>query len=58
MPVATRTPVKREPTEPQASIKANGVGIPHLQEWEEVKIPVIKARIRVNGRNGSIIMRK
>ena len=28
----------REPTEPQASIKANSVGIPHLQEWEEVKI--------------------
>ena len=27
----------REPTEPQASIKATGVGIPHLQAWEEVK---------------------
>ena len=28
----------REPTEPQASIKANGVGIPRLQAWEEVNI--------------------
>lgn len=27
----------REPTEPQASIKATGVGIPRLQAWEEVK---------------------
>ena len=35
-PVATLTPMMREPTEPQASIKATGVGIPHLQAWEEV----------------------
>ena len=27
----------RELTEPQASIKANGVGIPLLRAWEEVK---------------------
>ena len=30
--------MKREPTEPQASIKATGVGIPRLQAWEEVKL--------------------
>ena len=28
----------REPTEPQASIKATGVGIPRLKAWEEVKM--------------------
>lgn len=28
--------MKREPTEPQASIKATGVGIPRLQAGEEV----------------------
>lgn len=29
-------PVKREPAEPQGSIKPNGVGIPALQDGEEV----------------------
>lgn len=30
-------PVKREPSEPQGFIKPNGVGIPALQDGEEVK---------------------
>lgn len=29
--------MKREPAEPQASIKATGVGIPALQDGEEAK---------------------
>ena len=40
----------REPTEPQASIKANSVGIPHLQEWEEVKI------VSAHGKHGKGFM--
>ena len=31
-------PVKREPAEPQGFIKPNGVGIPALQDGEEVKL--------------------
>lgn len=33
-------PVKREPSEPQGFIKPNGVGIPALQDGEEVKAAV------------------
>lgn len=40
-PVATRTPVKREPSEPQGFIKPNGVGIPALQDGEEVKVGIL-----------------
>lgn len=34
-PVATQTPVKREPAEPQGFIKPTGAGIPRLQAGEE-----------------------
>lgn len=37
-PVATQTPMKREPAEPQGFIKPTGVGIPHLQAGEEVNV--------------------
>ena len=35
----------REPSEPQGFIKPNGVGIPALQDGEEVKIAVSPATV-------------
>lgn len=33
--------MKREPSEPQGFIKPNGVGIPALQDGEEVKVGIL-----------------
>ena len=50
-------PVKREPSEPQGFIKPNGVGIPALQDGEEVKALLLMAFGALATLGGALLLR-